>query len=48
MTLEDEPDLSVLEEEAPEVEDEPPKKGFTPADAIPVDTDEDGNVKIEL
>lgn len=41
-----EPDLSVLEEEAPDVEDDGPM-GTSPEDAIPLTPDADGNINIE-
>ena len=50
MALAPEPDLSVMEEEAPDLEDDLDNgpKGSSPEDAIPLTPDEDGNLNIEL
>lgn len=51
MELAPEPDLAVMEEEAPDVEDDlldDDPKGRSPEDAIPLVPDEDGNLHIEL
>jgi len=54
LALAPEPDLAVMEEEAPELDmdidldDAGPKKGSSPEDAIPLTPDEDGNLHIEL
>jgi heat shock protein beta len=46
LALAAEPDLSVKEEEAPEVEEEKPK-GSSPEDAIPLTPDEFGNIQFD-
>jgi heat shock protein beta len=46
LALAAEPDLTVVEEEAPEVDEEKPK-GSSPEDAIPLTPDEFGNIKLD-
>ena len=47
LALAAEPDLSVIEEEAPEVDEEKKPKGGSPEDAIPLTPDEFGNIQFD-